>query len=101
VSRGLAVAAVVTVTLGSGCRDAADRRAADVRSLRERAAAGIEAAGRYCAERAALLEAAGRGEPGHELALAELLLAPDALDDFCAGVAHADHAQAQTGPIRH
>jgi len=88
--RRLAVIVLATSALTTACRDAAERRAAELAELRGRAATGLAAAQRYCAERATVLTAAARGEPGLDRALDELLLAPHALDDFCEGGDHAE-----------
>jgi hypothetical protein len=67
----------------AGCRNAAERRAADVAGLREEAAAGIVALEAYCTARDSVLAATRRAEPGAELALEQTLYAPDRVDDYC------------------
>ncbi|MGH7507633.1 MAG: hypothetical protein ACRELX_18415 [Longimicrobiales bacterium] len=64
--------------------DPAGRRADEVAELRERAIGGIEAVEAFCAEQDSVVARAKRGEPGADRALAEVLLAPVILNDYCA-----------------
>jgi hypothetical protein len=66
-----------------GCRDAAERRAAEVAGLRARAADGIVAIEAYCTARDSVLAASQRGDAGAELALEQTLYELDRLADYC------------------
>lgn len=71
----LALGAVAAVACGPP-------EAAELRRAREDAAAGIEAAARYCAVRDSLL-ALPLAPERRDALLEELLQAPEPLDDYC------------------
>jgi hypothetical protein len=77
-------AACVSILLAlPGCRDAAERRAAEVADLRDRAADGLAAIEAYCTTRDSVLAASQRGAAGAELALEQTLYELDRLADYC------------------
>jgi hypothetical protein len=75
--------ALAVLPLLAGCRDAVERRAAEVASLREDAAAGIDAVEAFCTARDSAIAAAERGDEGAERVLQEVLLARVVIDDYC------------------
>jgi len=67
----------------AACGSPAEREARDLRRLRERAAAGIEAVERFCSARDSAIAHVQRGGPDVETLLEEVLLTPVVLDDYC------------------
>jgi hypothetical protein len=88
------LATVVALLLAVGCRSQAERAAAELAGLRRDASAGVEAIEAFCTARDSAIARAERSEPGAELVLEEVLLAPVVLDDYCEEFRYHEHDEA-------
>lgn len=81
------------------CRSPAERDAARLARLRDAAAEGIEAADAYCVARASARLRAERGGGDADAIIEELILAPEALDDYCESRSSHEDAHAPADSI--
>jgi hypothetical protein len=89
---------LLAIPLAPGCRNEAERRAAGIEGLRERAAVAVRDLERYCDARDSVVSGTDRGEIGWEAALEEVLRAPDAVNDYCAERGAHDHEAPAAAP---
>ena len=88
-----ALAPLLPLLFSAGCRDDAERQAAELAGLREEAATGIEAIELFCTARDTAIARIERGIPGAERILEEVLLTPVVLDDYCEEFRFHDHGE--------
>ena len=77
--------------LAAGCREPGEQEAAELARLRDDAVDGIVAVEAFCTARDSAIARVERDVPGAERILAEVLLAPPVIDDYCEEFRYHEH----------